>query len=307
MTDRKDDRPRINLPPRVKPLEAPQVPAPTKRDIHALLVKGVLPNDTLPPAALLQNPGIPPYASPNLHLARQHGIIRDGVHLFYNDVKEAWLPPPGATSGPPAPAPAAAPAPKKEEVPPVDKAPAPPLDSTGALIEEPSVLELARARDILWQDMLNNPEQRQRIERRLTKIDPARVLADMLAGHRFQQRVPIRPGVYEPVYEQLPWWAEGRLQERMARIYGHTRASEVFIQEKYIFWGLVCSLVELGSVRLASVYNAAGTDFDETSFATKEASLSALPAELVISLSVHYNFFSMRVRSLLTVEDVGNG
>jgi len=247
--------------------------------------------DVLHASAFQDVPSANPAAQASWELARKYGIMRNGQHMRYSSTEATWLP----TVAPPEPAPA----PAKEE----EKEPVPPSP-----VDDPTIYDIARARDMLWEDLLNNPEQQRLIESRLDKIDENQVLRDMLTGRRFQQRVRIRPGVFEPVYEQLPFWTEHRLQERMVELVGLQKATNLHAQERYALWGLVCSLVRINDTPLHSVYQEDGSQkLDWAKFDAKEKQILNLPSELVVSLSVHYNFFSLRMRRLLTVQSLGNG
>ena len=122
----------------------------------------------------------------------------------------------------------------------------------------------------------------------------------------FTQRVPIRKG-FEPTYQQVPFWVERRLQEMLVEHLDHANATKLHAQERFAFWGLVCSLKQINDVPLADVFKPGTNEIDKEKFLVKEKTLLNLPVEMIVSLLVHYNFFTLRVRELFKVEDLGNG
>lgn len=288
------------------PNQGPPPPAP-----RILALPNALPNDLLHHTAYAdplyaQAADKEPLAIKHPLLARKYGIIRGNTHLQLRASDNTWQPPtPTLSEAPPwsapaaddraPPAPAVPSAPSKEE-----EDDAPDLGSVNDL-------DLARIREMMWADMLNNPEQRQLIEKRLAPLDKGAAIRDMLTGKMVQQRVPIVPDVFEPVYSQLPFWVEQKLQERMVRLLGNLDTNKPHIGDRYAFWGLVCSIVELGGKPLGTVYSADLKDLDDAKFRAKEQVLVGLPVELIASLGVHYMYFSIRMRSLFQLQDIKNG
>lgn len=296
--------PRPPSPPRMHPAARPITPPPAPVDASERLRATLFDSDVQTPQALAERPGIPLQAKAALDLALKHGIVRGGTLHRYDAVQGTWVQP--TASAPAETAAAAKPA--------AGSTPASAVEPPGAEEEENddadahlNEFEKAKLRDMLWRDVLQNPDQRARVEARLAKVDINTVLQNMMSGGYFEQRVPIRKGVYEPVYRQVPYWVEQKLQEMLVSSFGLKGASEISVQERYAFWGLVCSLVELANKRLPSVMNDAGTDIDIEKFRLKEKQLLNLPVELIASLVTHYYYFSQRVRGMLTVDDLGNG
>lgn len=277
-------------------------PAPAPVDAAERIRATLFDSDVQTPQALMEKPGIPPQAKAALDMALKHGIVRGGVLHRYEPVQGVWLQasqmPPQEPPPPPKPAPGSTPASAVE----------PPREDEDEEVDAHlNEFEKAKLRDMLWKDILQNPDQRARVEARLEKVDVNKVLQLMMSGGYFEQRVPIRKGIYEPVYQQVPYWVEQKLQEMLVSSFGLKGASEIGVQERYAFWGLVCSLVELANKRLPSVLNAEGNDIDIEKFKLKEKQLLNLPVELIASLVTHYYYFSQRVRGMLTVDDLGNG
>lgn len=294
--------PRPPSPPRMHPAARPITPPPAPVDASERLRATLFDSDVQTPQALAERPGIPLQAKAALDLALKHGIVRGGTLHRYDAVQGAWVQATPAPTAPEAPA-SAKPPPGSTPASAVE----PPEEDEGDADAHLNEFEKAKLRDMLWKDVLQNPDQRAKVEARLPKVDINAVLQTMMSGGYFEQRVPIRKGVYEPVYRQVPYWVEQKLQEMLVSSFGLKGASEVSVQERYAFWGLVCSLVELANKRLPSVMNEAGTDIDIDKFRLKEKQLLNLPVELIASLVTHYYYFSQRARGMLTVDDLGNG
>lgn len=293
--------PQYNPPP---PPAAPPSPPPRMMGLPNALPTDILHHSAFADPLYTQAADKEPQAIKHALLARKYGIMRGNTHLQLRASDSTWQPvaalpevPPWSTPSPePTPAPAdPAPAPSKVE------------EDEGSDLGSVNDLDLARIREMMWADMLNNPEQRQMIEKRLAPLDKGAVIRDMLTGKMVQQRVPIVPEVFEPVYSQLPFWVEQKLQERIVRTLGNLDTNKPHIGDRYAFWGLVCSVVELGGKPLGTVYTADLRDLDDAKFRAKEQVLLGLPVELIASLGVHYMYFSIRMRSLFQLQDIKNG
>lgn len=295
--------PQYNPPPRAAQ-PAPEAPGPRVMALPNALPTDVLHHTAFADALYAQSKDKEPLAIKHPLLARKYGIMRDGKHLQLRASDNSWQ---AETPVIPEGAPWVAP-------PPAAEAPAQEPPSASAAEEEApgglgeaNDLDLARIRELMWADMLNNPEQRQLVEKRLAPLDKGAAIRDMLTGKMVQQRVPIVPDIFEPVFSQLPFWVEQKLQERMVRTLGNLDTNKPHIGDRYGFWGLVCSVVELGGKPLGSVYSADSKDIDDAKFLAKERVLLNLPSELIASLGVHYMYFSLRMRSLFQLQDIKNG
>jgi len=265
----------INVGAPVKPVQITevQVRAPEEKPKHP----PILPLDVLPPEALSD----PEYqtgpnttaASAHPALALKYGIIRQGTRFVASADNASWGPPPAPNTSIP--------------------------ERVATEIRGPNDFDLASIRELMYEDILNNPEEQRIVESRLPAVDPKAVLRDMIQGKRFRQRVVVVPDVYEPVFEQLPGYVESELQAIALKDAGDLNvAGKSYVLDKYGLWGMFCSLVELRGIDLPSIYDE-DRKFSINRFRAKETILFGLPVELLASLSLHYNWFGLRVRKVL--------
>ncbi len=297
------------------PEEPPARPAP-------VTAPGILPKDTLPPEAM-RDPAFSAgprtsLASAHPALALQYGIMRAGKRLV-SVGSGLWAepaPPAGAArlpltdwkaaeTGTPSILEAAdQPKPVKEgEEKPKLKA----VDEDDEEIDlpppkeefAPNEFDMARIRELMHGDLFNNNEQLAIIEARIPKRDPNDDVKAMLLGQLIREKVPVIPGVYEPVFQQNPWWVESKLQEMVVMEIGSLDVNKVHLMDKYAVWGMICSLVNLGGKELPALYTGTEQKLDMEKFAAKCQVISRLPTELIASLMVHWTHFGLRMRRLL--------
>lgn len=163
----------------------------------------------------------------------------------------------------------------------------------------PNEFDMARIRELMHGDLFNNNEQLAIIESRIAKRDPNDDVKSMLLGHLIREKVPVIPGVYEPVFQQNPWWVESKLQEMVVMEIGSLDVNKVHLMDKYAVWGMICSLVNLGGKELPALYSGVEQKLDMEKFAAKCQVISQLPTELIASLMVHWTHFGLRMRRLL--------
>lgn len=289
--------------PRAQPTHpAPVTPGKAAAPAHPPL----LPLDTLPDTAFadpeFRNGPATTLASGHPALALKYGIRRNGVTMKPSKDGTAWVP---EVASPPVSA-------SPEEVTPGKQEPR--SEQEEASKEElqeaayaPNDFDLARLRELVVRDLLNNDIQRRKIEARLTPIDPIAAVKGMIIGTRLTQLIPIIPGVFEPTFEQLPFSVENRLQAMIVLEVGNLDIAKVHLMDKYALWGMMCALKALKGINLPSIYEDDGRTFSEKRFELKMNVLFNLPTELIASLMVHYSWFSLRVRAALQVADIKNG
>jgi hypothetical protein len=297
------------------PQEAPPSPPPAT-------APGILPKDTLPPEAM-RDPAFSAgprtsLASAHPALALRYGIMRAGKRLV-SAGSGLWAEPSapapaarlpltdwrGAEAGTPSILEAAGTAkPTKEgEENPKLKA----LEEDDEEIDlpppkeefTPNEFDMARIRELMHGDLFNNNEQLAIIEARIPKRDPNDDVKAMLLGQLIREKVPVIPGVYEPVFQQNPWWVESKLQEMVVMEIGSLDVNKVHLMDKYSVWGMICSLVNLGGKELPALYTGTEQNLDMEKFAAKCQVISRLPTELIASLMVHWTHFGLRMRRLL--------
>ena len=152
-------------PPAAAAAPAPvKVPAPPTLNPRAALEQSLQPGDVLPNAAFMERPGIPAHPAASLDLAQKHGIVRGGTLHSFNPITKNWEPnirntqqpaqvpppPPAVTEPPVAAQPVSAPEPQAAEE-------SEPFGDDN----QPTVFEIARARDMLWEAGANPETGRQ--------------------------------------------------------------------------------------------------------------------------------------------------
>jgi len=190
------------------------------------------------------------------------------------------------------------------------KAPVPPiLDASSAeseerakkLLNDMDDFDFERLRREMLSDILKNPGQREAVEARLTPLD----VGELIMKNTVRQRVPIRPGVFEPTFESMPGDVELRLKQLLVQESKSIAVTEAYLLDKYAVMTTTAGTVAINGNPAPSMYDTAG-DFNEDLFWAKFKWMLKRNIHMLASLGIHYSWFEQRVRRLF-VADEGKG
>lgn len=147
--------------------------------------------------------------------------------------------------------------------------------------------------------ILNNKQRREAIESRCEPMS----FEDLLMRDEVQQRVPILPGQFEPVYRSITPLESLYIKRRMAK---ETVTTDQYMGEKYNLMLLTCCLVDINGTPLPD-HRSSNGEPDDKLFDEKLQMLMKKSGYIVADLSVNYIWFDIRVRKLINPDLLGNG
>lgn len=312
--------------------EAAAAPAAPSPALH------LLPTDLLPRTASLDprfNEAKTMHASAqDPGLARQYGVLRNGVHLPPQMLATPPVaaPVPTRSADPAPPKPAADPVARLEkptsffEVPlaPADADPPPALDvkvpaapsivsksedeeekPTETYLDEPALpgsADLIAIREAVQQSVLNSPEQRKLVESRLKgKLS----YTDYLLDRPVLQTVVIRPKQLEITFQVNPAELEFAIKEMIAEEAMGPMLNE-YLMDKLHMLGVSASVHAINGEKLPGYLNEQGK-VDRKRLLAKFAWLSRRPIPFIIMLSVQYIWFCDRYTREMMATDPKDG
>lgn len=151
--------------------------------------------------------------------------------------------------------------------------------------------------------ILDNKKRRTEIESRCQSMS----FEDLLMKDEVQQRVPIIPGQFEPLFRSLRPVESLYLKSLMAK---ETVSSSQYMGEKYNLLLLTCSLVDINGVAFPDhrKHNGDGTfEVDDKLFEAKLKRVMQKSGYIIADLGVNYMWFDIRVRRLINPDDLKNG
>jgi len=265
----------------------------------------LLPTDQLPPEAArdpLFDAARPRFAkAQDPELARKYGVLRNGIRVRFD------VPGPVPSAEPPSPAPVTE-APsivsKKTEVPkPEETAPEPePQEPQGeGEAEGMGAMDLARVREIVTENVLNNHEQRLLVESRLKgKI----LLADMLLNRPVRQTVVIDEDL-RITFEAVPYQVELANKQQIATEAANAAVFNEYLNDKFILYGVAASIYAINDNPVQSMY--VNGKFDWNSLEAKFQWMLKLPIPLITMFSIQYHWFFMRLQNAVKAKQLKNG
>lgn len=157
------------------------------------------------------------------------------------------------------------------------------------------------------QDQINNilvnKKRREEIEARCKPMD----FEDLLMRDEVLQRVPIIPGKFEPTYRSMTPIESLYIKQKMSR---ETVQTDQYISEKYNLLLLTCCLLDINGQPLPEHRKPTSEGIfvvDDKAFEEKLNLILRKSGYIIADLSVNYLWFDIRVRKLLSPEDVKNG
>jgi len=276
----------------------------------------LLGNDTLPPAAK-EDPQYrqgmaSDYAMSQPHLAAKYGIIRAGKHITPEVLRGEPAPQvgalrPGTVEGLKALVDANT-APREEAAAPATAPSPPPAPDPGPRPTPGNLdqFDYDMLRQALTADILNNPEQKKLIESRLAPLD----FDALVMNGRVQQRIPIRPGVFEIELESLTVDEQLAIKRKIFEDGRALSAPEDYLLDLSALWQACAGLHAIHTSKgreLFPSHRDQNGDWSDDLFNKKTKRFNRLPIHLISSIGLNWVWFDLRVRRLFTAEQVGNG
>lgn len=157
-------------------------------------------------------------------------------------------------------------------------------------------------RELMMKDLLNNDDQRKIVEERLSPLDLTRLIVE----GRIAQKVPVRPGLYEPELQSLTGEDELALKRLLMLERKTMEAPDRYILDKYNVMTVACGIRSINNTIFPTHLGNDGT-FDDDKFWEKFNKVLRLPFHMLASIGVHYYWFDMRVRKLFVADAIKNG
>lgn len=165
-----------------------------------------------------------------------------------------------------------------------------------------SEMDLDSLHNRMVQDMLQNEEQKQIVEDRLSPLD----LGDIVINGFITQIVPIIPGKFEPEYQSLTAEDDLGIKRLIVNEANALRVDDRYLLDKFAIMGVTCALRSINRKPLPDHRDDKG-NFDDGKFWEKFNKVVKFPLQMLASLGVHYFYFDVRVRKLFVAEKIKNG
>jgi hypothetical protein len=189
--------------------------------------------------------------------------------------------------------------------------PAPPRDIMDAIEDQHAKrridsFDYERLVDLVTKDLLSNDDERMAVESRLEPLK----LETLIRYGYIEQRVPIVPGSYEPTFISY----DGQVDLNVKRLIFTERfkdgrvdleAADRYYIDRFSMMAVACGLSAINEVKYPGVTDRDG-NFDEKLFYAKLDKVLRLPFHMIISLSVHFQWFDIRVRKLFQGANLKN-
>lgn len=302
----------------------------------------ILPQDLLPEIAT-KDPDFRPgagsmYASAQPHLAYKYGVIRNKQHLppgrlgqagkagLSSGTLEGLQAIQAAQAGQPVPVPLEQQQKEQAEGRLNDEAKAASLAGAGGVaaqggggaeqlseedkkkvvhaIDQMDSFDWNTFKQMTMKDLLNNEEQKKIIEERL-KATPLS-LDELIVNGYVTQRIPIRPGKFEPTFRSIGGDEELACKRLIISDAKKLDVNDQYLLDKHAFMVVCCGLYSINGTVLPTHRNEAG-EFDDTKFWEKFNLVIRYPLHMLASLCVHFFWFDIRVRKLFVADALGNG
>lgn len=151
-------------------------------------------------------------------------------------------------------------------------------------------------------DILKNPNQRKIIESRLSPMD----IEDLIMHNKIRQRVPVRPGKFEPEFESMPGVVELQLKQLLVKESKSVAVTEAYLLDKYAVMTTTAGTVSINGRPIPSMYDQRG-DFSEELFWAKFNWMLKQNIHVLASLGINYSWFEQRVRALMVADEGKDG
>lgn len=143
--------------------------------------------------------------------------------------------------------------------------------------------------------LLGNKERARIIESRCLSLS----LEDLLINGSVQQRVPIVPGRFEPIFRS----PQGDENLEILRLMSSVRGSEDYILDLLQIYRLTVGLYAINSKPFPNHLNSDG-DFDKDLFEKKFNVVKKMALPILADMVVNFGWFARRVQKLTVVDDI---
>lgn len=147
--------------------------------------------------------------------------------------------------------------------------------------------------------ILNNKERRIAIESRCKPMS----FEDLLYKNEVSQRVPIKPGIFEPTFRSFTPEESLFVKKFIA---AEQAISDQYIMEKYNICLLTCSLLAINGNALPDHRKDDGSP-DKELFEKKLKYVMKMSGYVTADLNINYVWFDIRVRKLISADGLKNG
>jgi hypothetical protein len=147
--------------------------------------------------------------------------------------------------------------------------------------------------------ILDNKARKDAIEGRCKPMS----FEDLLIRDEVRQKVPIRPGEFEPTFRSITPQETLFIKTKLSE---ETIQTNNFIIEKYNLYLLTCGLVDINGELFPSHLNHDG-DVDQNLFNQKIRRILRKSSYIIADLTLNYAWFDVRVRKLINPDDLKNG
>ncbi len=147
--------------------------------------------------------------------------------------------------------------------------------------------------------IFDNKKRREEIEGRCVPMK----FEDLLYKNEVEQKVPILPGKFEPVFRSVTPEESLFIKKFISK---EDETSDQYLLEKYNLCLLTCSLVSLNDKLLPDHRDSNG-NVDDKLFETKLKVMMKKSGYVVADLGINYTWFDIRVRKLITADGLKNG
>lgn len=175
-------------------------------------------------------------------------------------------------------------------------------DERKAVLAEMDDFDVSRVRNAMFKDLLNNDEQRNLIEKRLKPLD----LTELIASGRVRQVVPVKPGVFEPIFQSYSGEEDLHIKRLLGEESRSNNITDQYALDKYSLMGLTISLWGINKTALPEYRDSNGV-FNEDNFWKKYNVVVRYDFHMLASLVANWFWFDVRVRKLWRAEELGNG
>lgn len=151
-------------------------------------------------------------------------------------------------------------------------------------------------------DVINNDEQRARIEARLTPMN----LTDLIVRGTVRQVVPVQPGVLEFEFQSLPADLRIDLKRMITTEAKKLDVTEDYLLDKHSLMEVTCGIYAINGQVLPDYRDPHGV-FSMEAFMRKYEIVARMNTHMISSMAINHMWFEARVRKLFVAEEVKNG
>lgn len=157
-------------------------------------------------------------------------------------------------------------------------------------------------RQMMSEDVLNNPKQKEIIEGRCKELD----IQELILKNRVSQDVPIVEGKFVVTYTSMTGEDDLALKRLVMEESKSVEVTERYLLDKYAFMAITCGLTAINGNPAPDFRDEHG-NFEDKRFWIKFNWVMKRPLHMLAVIGVNHSWFEMRVRKLFVAENLGNG